>query len=281
MCMTIHINACFREARRGDARECPDIKLAQPAPTTRGHLLAGNHRVERPATGWRRRSPTVVVVAVAVAALLVPVYFGAHALLSSGATPPAHPIVRTTQPASPSVSPTPTPTPTPTPSPTPTTNPGSLPASKPLPRLRSAVPRRLAIAAVLDVTLDNSIQPTAGQFTPPSTAGVARWGTRGLPGSPGTDTVYIVGKINGPGSAFRRLATVRARTRIAIRTDAGLLTYTVTSVRGRRAQGLLTDPTFRAHVPGRLILIGVVYSGANRTGSLVLVTAELSGVKRG
>ncbi|MCW2755358.1 MAG: hypothetical protein JWQ32_2769 [Marmoricola sp.] len=236
--------------------------------------MAGSHRAERPATRSRKLSRAVWIAV--IVALIAATYIGAHHIFSSAPSTDAPKHSVSTRLASPTASPS-TPAATPTPSPTTSAKPA---ATKLLPRVKPTVARRLTVAGVLGATLDNSIEPKAGQFTPASTVGVARWGSRGLPSSPGSDTVYIVGKVDGPTSAFRRLGALHAGSKVVLRTDTGLLTYTVRSVGTHRANGLLTGPAFRAHVPGRLILIGIEYSGANRTGSVLVVTAQLSAAKR-
>lgn len=236
--------------------------------------MAGSHRAERPATGSRKLSRAVWIAV--IAALIAGTYVGVHGLFSSAPSANAPPHPASSRRPSPTAAPS-TPAATPTASPT---TPAKPAASKRLARVKPTVARRLTVAGVLGATLDNSIEPKAGQFTPASTAGVARWGSRGLPSSPGTDTVFIVGKVDGPTTAFRRLGALHAGSKVVLRTDAGLLTYTVLSVGAHRANGLLTGPAFREHVPGRLILIGIEYSGANRTGSVLVVTAQLSAAQR-
>lgn len=234
--------------------------------------MAGSHRAERPATTSRTPSRTIVIVV--VVALLPALYFGAHALFTNGgtATPRTSPPTRLPIPSA-SATPTPTLIPTPTPTPTPT------PATKPLPRVTADVPRRMSVAGVLNVGFNSSIEPRSGRFTITLAERVARWGSRGEPGSPGTDTVYVVGKIAGASSAFQHLGRLHAGSRIVIRTDVGLLTYTVRSVAQHSASGLLGDPSFRAHVHGRLVLVGLEFTGSHPSRFVLLVTAQLSGAK--
>lgn len=236
--------------------------------------MAGNHRAPRPATpsrlGSRALAFTVIV------ALVPAVYLGAHKIFSSGSPTPTPGASRSSDLPIPAVSPSTT-APPPTPTPTPTPTPVVVPTSKPLTKVRTDAPRRLNIPGVLDVGFNNSTQPRAGLFTAASTGEIARWGTRGSPGSPGTDTVFLVGKIDGSRSAFGALGTVRPGMKITIRTNSGHLTYTVSAVARHQAAGLTSDPTFAARTPGRLILIGLEYSGGTRTRTVLLVTAQLSG----
>ncbi|RNL64082.1 hypothetical protein EFK50_05915 [Nocardioides marmoriginsengisoli] len=182
-------------------------------------------------------------------------------------------------------------TPSSTPSGTPTSTP-STPAATPtrtarintagLPRVAPDPPRRLLSAGLLDVGFDNSVEPRNGTFRAASTAEAARWGSRGTPGNPATDTVYVIGKTNSRGvSAFDTLPRIKVGAKIVIRTDNGDLTYTVRTVGTRAASGLARNAGIAAKTPGRLILIGVRYDNAqNLTGQAVVVTADLTGAAR-
>ncbi len=138
----------------------------------------------------------------------------------------------------------------------------------------------MSVAGVLNVGFNSSIEPRSGRFTITLTERAARWGSRGEPGSPGTDTVYVIGKIAGANSAFQHLGRLHTGSRIVLRTDVGLLTYTVGSVAQHRASGLLNDPAFRARLNGRLVLVGLEFSGTHPSRNVLLVTAQLSGAKR-
>ncbi len=233
--------------------------------------MAGSHRAERPTTTSGTPSRTILITV--VVAVLPALYFGIHALASSGTStgPKSSPPTRLPIPSA-----TLTPTVTPTPTPTPT----STPAPPPLPRVKPDVPRRMSVAGVLDVGFNDAIQPRSGTFTITLAERVARWGSRGEPGSPGTDTVYVVGNVAGASSAFQHLGRLHTGSRIVIRTDVGLLTYTVGTVAQHRASGLTSDPAFRARKPGRLVLVGLEYTGSHRSRNVLLVTAQLSGARR-
>lgn len=186
------------------------------------------------------------------------------------ATAPAAPTAPSTPTATPTATATVAPTPTPTAKPTPA-----------LPRLAPAAPRRLASGAFLDVGFDESIEARNGSFRAASTGEVARWGSRGLPGSPGTDTVYVIGSTRADGdSAFARLPRLKPGARVTIRTDRGRLTYTVSSAADRPTGGLAKNDAFAAKVPGRLILVGLrVDRGGDATGTAYVVVARLTAVR--
>lgn len=180
--------------------------------------------------------------------------------------------------ASVTTTPSPTATPKPTRKPSPTTTPSGKPA---LPRLAPAVPRRLASGSFLDVGFDDSIEARNGSFRAASTGEVARWGSRGLPASPGTDTVYVVGTTRPDGEgAFGRLPRLKPGAQVTIRTDRGRLTYTVVSAADRPTGGLAKNDAFAAKVPGRLILVGLrADRTGDPTGTAYVVVAQLSGVR--
>jgi len=181
----------------------------------------------------------------------------------------------------PRVTPTPTVSLTPTPTPTPTRTPTPTHTAKPLPRVTPAAPRRLVASGLFDVGFDSTVSPKNGVFTAGSTAEVARWGARGVPGSPAKDTVYVIGKVS-TGGAFAKLAKLHRGSRVTLRTQNGVLTYTVHSVVGKPAKGLTADATFRERRAGRLQLVGIRYdSRGDRTGTMIIVTAQLTGARTG
>jgi hypothetical protein len=136
------------------------------------------------------------------------------------------------------------------------------------------------VAGLINVGFDDVVAPRNGVFSAASTAEVARWGGRGVPGSPTDDTVYVIGKI-ATGGAFAKLPQVHRGTRITLRTRTGVLTYTVQATTERAAQGLTRDDTFTARHVGRLQLVGIRYDGrGDRTGKVLVVTAQLTAARR-
>jgi hypothetical protein len=139
----------------------------------------------------------------------------------------------------------------------------------------------MVVSGVLDIGFDSTVEPKDGVLVPRSTAEVARWGGRGVPGSPSRDTVFIVGKVS-PGGAFERLPRLRRGTDVLLRTQSGRLTYTVQAVTERRAAGLTRDLAFAKRVPGRLQLVGIRYDASgDRTGRVLVVTAVLTAARAG
>jgi hypothetical protein len=246
--------------------------------------LAGSHRAPR-TTRARRPSPVPGwAIAVAVVVALVPAtWLGAHRVFDDSASPrrsvstdlPIPPVSPSTTPATTSPAATPSGAATPSPSGTPS-------AKRParLTRVPPDTPRRIVSGSLIDTGFDSAV---TGIETA-STSEVARWGLRGAPGSPGTDTVYVFGMVytSGADSAFAHLPSLRRGARIEIRTDSGTLTYTVRTSRLQRQDGLAKSPEFLAHAPGRLVLVGIRYAGPGRPlPQALVVTAELTGARRG
>ena len=230
--------------------------------------MAGSHRAER---SRRTRSsagvPRWAVVAAIVVALVPAAYLTAHrAFQDTSATPAEHTTDLPIPPVSPSVT-----GPVTTPSATPTTAPAPR-----LPRISPDAPRRITAGRLIDSGFDSSVTDLDAS----SDAEVARWDPRGSPGSPGTDTVYVVGRIRAD-AAFARLGDLRKGSRVSIRTDSGTMTYTVGGTALRAEAGLRQDPLFRRHHPGRLVLVGIRYGASgDRLAKLLVVTAQLSAAKR-
>lgn len=230
--------------------------------------MAGSHRA--PAPERRSRTPAIVLLAVLLVAAATGGVYALNRNKDDGAGPTAPPTPATTAPS------TTTPT-TPAVSPTPTSTPR--PTAKPLPRVKPSAPRRLVAQGLFDVGFDSTVTPRNGVFTAGSTAEVARWGGRGVPGNPSHDTVYLIGKVSADG-AFERLARLHRGGRLSLRTQTGLLTYTVHTTVARPAAGLTHTTVFTHHVPGRLVLVGIRYdSHGDRTGTIVVVTAQLTGAR--
>lgn len=155
-------------------------------------------------------------------------------------------------------------------------------AAPALTRVAASGPRRLTVRG-LDVGFDDSIEDRDGGFTAASTAEAARWGSRGSPASPGTDTVYLVGKVyTNSESAFAGLTDVKAGDVATLRTQSGaVLRYTVQSAGPRAASGLLRTPEFTEKTPGRLVLVGILFDSQDdeRTGQYQVVVAQLTGAR--
>jgi len=219
--------------------------------------LAGNHRAQRPQRSTVPRRALIIAV---ILALIPATWITITRTLGDDDGP------HTSQPTEkpiPPVSSGPTRKPSSTPSVT------AAPTGNPLPRVAPDVPRRLTSGSVLDTGFDESVEPDGDSFTARTASEVARWGSRGEPGSPGTDTVYVVGRVEN-GGAFEDLGSLRAGDSVSIRTDNGTLGYTVRAVSALPESGLVERSLFTAKAPGRLVLVGV------RGSDYLVVTAQLT-----
>ena len=206
-----------------------------------------------------------------VAALIPATVLTAQRFLDSADTPTSKHTDLPIPPVSPKVSVQPSTAPSPTESAT-----APAPAPAKIPRVAPQAPRRITARGLIDSGFDEAVTG----IEPSSASEVARWESRGSPGSPGNDTVYVVGQVDD-GSAFADLPRLKAGSAVRITTDNGLLTYTVTASGQRNAGGLLSSPLFRKHKAGRLVLVGIRYDASgDPTGKAVVVTAQLSAAKR-
>lgn len=232
--------------------------------------MAGSHRAQhsrrRPA---RSSSVPPWAVAVAVVVALVPAaWFGAQRVFEGPADSPSQtdPTDLPIPPVSPSATPTTGTTPT-----APATT--KAPA---LTRVSPDAPRRLVSGDLIDAGFDNAVTGIDAS----SDTEVARWESRGSPGSPGTDTVYVIGRV-GEDRAFAGLPQLAVGAEVVIRTDQGTLTYTVRRTSLEEHTGLEDDATFTARKPGRLVLVGIRYADSgDRLGRDLVVIAQLTAAKR-
>ena len=88
----------------------------------------------------------------------------------------------------------------------------------------------------------------------------------------------------GGDSAFARLPELDAAARGSRSAPtSGTVTYTVRQVATLKpTAGLLDRDLFTAHVPGRLVLVGIRYGASgNRLGEVLVLTAELTAARHG
>jgi hypothetical protein len=217
--------------------------------------------------------PRWALVAAVIVALVPAAYLTAHrAFHDSSATPSDHTTDLPIPPVSPSA--TTSVTSTPNPSPTKTATKTGKPAPH-LPRIAPDAPRRITAGSLIDSGFDSSVTGLDAS----SDAEVARWDPRGSPGSPGTDTVYVIGRLRAD-AAFARLDDLKRGSKVSIRTDGGTLTYTVSATSLQSESGLERSALFRQHRPGRLVLLGIRYDASgDRLGKALVVTAQLSGAR--
>lgn len=152
------------------------------------------------------------------------------------------------------------------------------PKSPDLADVAEASPRHIGINGLVDSGFDLALEPDGDRLTAPSEDEVARWASRGLPGSPASDTVVIVGEVQADGGgAFGLLYQTRKGRAVEITTDEGTLTYTIRTVKQQDAGKVLTDRSVTAQKPGRLVLVGNRYDASgNPEAKDVVVVAQLS-----
>ena len=149
-----------------------------------------------------------------------------------------------------------------------------------LPLLDPASATRIEIDDLVDTGFDAVVSPADGRLSPLSRDEVARWGERGLPGNPVTDTVVVVGSTRDATASLWGLEQVRRGATITLTTSTGRLGYSVDSIRTISSTAGGTDPLMTAQVPGRLILLGARYDSAGvRADSDLVLVATLSRVE--
>lgn len=179
-----------------------------------------------------------------------------------------------------SASPTPAPTtavPTPTQTTSPTTSPAEPKAS--LPTISEESPRRLRSGELIDAGFSTSVVPGSDRLSAASASRVSRVEDRGRPGSPGTDTVVIVGedRFDRP-AALNRIADLRPGGTLELETYNAELTYTIEKSVKMDASAVPSDKTLTAKVPGRLVLVATTYdANGNRGNQDTVVVAKLTG----
>lgn len=221
------------------------------------------------------RGPLVALIVVVVAAIAVLIWWRSD----SGGSPAASVTTPT-----PSITWTPIPTPTAKASAThgPTSSPStpSTPHSRSLPRVPAAPPHHLSIGSAVAADFGSSITPTSGRLIPSSVDVLQRLGTRGTPGSPGNDTVVLVGAATTAGTGvLDDLGRVHTGDTITVQTPTGTLRYTVSTIGTHAAGAVLGLPAVRQHHRGRLVIDCAHYSGGNRVGPDLVVVAQLSGAE--
>jgi len=237
--------------------------------------MSSSHRAKGRARGlgpWFVGVAVIVVVAVGAVLALV--------LDGSGDKTPA----RTT--ATPTTSPTAAPSPAPTATPTAPASPSSSAPPHKRPH-KKAKPRIAAIAAsppheitigsvVANAGFGDALSASNGALFPAGPTDLQRLSTRGTPGSPGTDTVVLVGAANDHGTGvLDDLDQVRTGEKVVLTTQTGVLTYRITELLHAAPSAVLGLSQVSAKVPGRLVIDRADYVNHNRTGSDLVVVAQL------
>lgn len=235
--------------------------------------MPGTHRAQSPEPGggrvWLWAIPIVVVVV--AAAFLVPHLLGGG---DNGKQPG-----KTATPAqSPSPSATPSGTPSSTQQPTASASTTASATPDPTPNpVAAAPPRRLVVGNLVDAGFANALQTSSGRLIPTTADQLQRLATRGVPGSPGDDTVVVVGAASNTSTAvFDKLGSVRIGATVEVETYAGTLTYTVSSRTSQDPDTVLDLPDIRVHHRGRLVLVVAHYANGDRAGDDLVVVAQLT-----
>ena len=232
--------------------------------------MAGSHRADRTSRARSALPRWAWLLGVAVAVLPAGTIIG-HRVWAGTATSAVRSADQPIPPTTPATSAPPA-------TPSPASSPSGLPTTVASVRTTVApdAPRRITAGRDLDSGFDSAVTT----LDPASTGEVARWGARGSPGSPGTDTVYVVGSMRS-GGAFEPLARLKVGNHVSIRTDSGTLTYTVEATGQKHDAALLSDPLFTEHAPGRLVLVGIRYAASGaRLPDALIVTAQLSSAEK-
>lgn len=242
------------------------------APTTTIPAVVTNHRADGPARGMRGwLLGALLVVLVVVAAVVIGVRVLGGGSSAGGGTPSAAPSSGTTP------SPSATTTPPASASTTPSATPSSKPSSKPhLPSVAPSAPDHLTIGSLVDAGFADAVTVTGSRLIPPVEGQVSRLGDRGLPGSPGTDTVVLVGADTGTGGAFDHLDGVKVGATIELRSHTGTLTYTLRSRTSVAPDKVLGLDAVKAKATDRLVIDVAHYQAGNRVGDDLVLVAVLT-----
>ncbi|HET8604020.1 MAG TPA: hypothetical protein VFM09_08845 [Marmoricola sp.] len=221
--------------------------------------MPGTHRARRPV-----RLPPILATLLGAALVLAVVLV----VTLTGGSAPEVPAARTSGPpaSSPASSPAAGSSKPATPAPTPT-----------LPAVAPAPPQRMQVGGVPGVGFGESVRPSDGTVAPGSTDLVTRLADRGMPGSPATDTVVVLGDSTSGGSGPLDAGELQPSTPVVVETSRGRLTYRIDTRRPMPAHDLLADRALQGHVPGRLVLVAVRLDAAGApSGTDVLAVAHLT-----
>lgn len=224
-----------------------------------------SHRAPRAARG-RALLIGAGVVVVVVIGLVIALTLGG----GEQKTPPAAAVTN---------SPTPSPSAAASPSAVPPPSAKAKPSKAPAPTITAvpaSPPHEITIGNLVTAGFSDSVDVVARHLIPKRTDKLQRLGTRGVPGSPGKDTVIVVGAANDRGTGvLDDLHQVRTGQTIALTTQTGTLTYKVTTVRHASPTAVLNLAQVREHRAGRLVIDCANYVGPNRTNSDLVVIAQL------
>ena len=120
-----------------------------------------------------------------------------------------------------------------------------------------AAPQRMQVGDAPGVGFAEAVRPAGGTVSPGSEDLFARLATRGQPGSPGRDTVVVLGVAGSGGAGPFGTTALRPGAAVVVETSRGRLGYRIERSRRIGAQRLLADPALQGRVPGRLVLVAV------------------------
>jgi hypothetical protein len=240
-----------------------------------------SHRAPRRSAHLLRILAIVLAVVLVIAAAA---YVGLGLLTGSGDESVGS--SSATGPASPSASPSARTSPSPTRGPT--TEPGTKKTKKATKRARkrtapaltkapASPPHAISIGrAIANAPFGNALSPTSGRLIPDAVDELQRLGDRGIPGSPGTDTVVLVGASSTSGrGALDGIDAVKRGESIVLETQDAKLTYRVTSTEDVAASSVLSLPVVTAKRTDRLVIDCAHYDNSQRTGADRVLVAKL------
>jgi hypothetical protein len=204
-------------------------------------MPGGSHRAHRPPRVRRTRAGALALAST----VLVGGLGTAVVLLRGPETPPDRAAADADEPGAPAPQ-----------TRSPDSGTGPSPTLRPLPE---ASPRHLTVLAGGEVPLATDFDSARPQTDAPlvtlSSGEVTRLADRGLPGSPGSDTVVIVGDASS-GGVWASLPQVEPGNRLLLTTEAGELVYEVVALRSRSPASVLADDWLTEREPGLVVLVG-------------------------
>lgn len=144
-------------------------------------------------------------------------------------------------------------------------------------KVPASPPHALSIGTTIsDAPFGSAVAPVSGRLIPDAPEQLQRLSDRGIPGSPGTDTVVLVGASSTSGrGALDGIDDVRTGAQIVLETQNARLTYKITSATDVDADQVLTLPAVTEKHTDRLVIDCAHYDDAHRVGSDRVLVATL------
>lgn len=148
-----------------------------------------------------------------------------------------------------------------------------------VPPAEAAPPRRLVIDGVVDSGFDNAVTGD-DPLEAGSSNRLSRLESRGLPGSPGTDTVVVVGEDRFDRNAvLNDIADATVGQTIRLETGEATLIYTIDEILELSSDEVQQHPSVAEEDGTRLVLVATTFDDqGERTGTDSVVVATLSDV---